>query len=228
MASDSFHQFKWIQAFPDEMLVRTVRFENAAGAEPLAEDNLFDEPTGMAFWEPESGKVLRLPFDAGHPTYTKPPEPRTLLAYGAEWEWSLDGAAWEKGTTPLGYGDKKVNAVTLPEGLKPLSILFRNRFDVADASKVARLFFDIKVDDGCSIWLNGHEVARHNLPAGGALTPETLALKKMVGWRFRDGIPLPIDPKHLKPGANVVEVRVHQQSPKSSDLMFDMAVRVKE
>jgi len=227
MASDSFHQFKWIQVYPDEMLVRTVKFDHIDSVEPLTEANLFDEPKGMVFWEPESGQVLRLPFDKNHPSYTKPPEPRMVVAHGSEWEWSLDGTNWAKGIAPLGYGDKKVNPVALPDGVKPPWIAFRKEVEVGDAGAVTRLFFDLKVDDGGVVNLNGHEVVRHNLPDG-ELKPETLALKKMVGWRLKRGIPFPVDPKFLKSGTNLVEVRVYQQSPKSSDLMFDMAVRVKE
>lgn len=227
MASESFYQFKWIQAFPHELLIRTVKFENVDAVEPLTEGNLFDEPESMVFWEPESGKVLRLPFDASHPSYSTPIEPRTILANGSEWEWSLDGTGWSTGVAPLGYGDEKVNPIDLPDGEKPISVRFRKTFGVADPAEVSRLFFDVKVDDGCLIKLNGQEVVRYNLPDG-ETTPQTRASMKMVGWKFKSGIPFPVDPKHLKPGANEIEVRVHQQSPTSSDLMFDMAVRIKE
>jgi hypothetical protein len=69
MACDSFFQFKWIQVHPDEMLIRTVKFNNVDKVEALTEDNLFKEPQNMEFWEPESGKVLRLPFNAKHESY---------------------------------------------------------------------------------------------------------------------------------------------------------------
>jgi len=72
MASDSFHQFKWIQASPKELLIRTVKFENAEAVVSLTEDNLFEEPENMIFWTPDSGKILRLPFNAKHSTYSKP------------------------------------------------------------------------------------------------------------------------------------------------------------
>lgn len=69
MASDSFYQFKWIQAYPEELRIRSVLFQNVKTVIPLAEDNLFDIPQYIKFWEPESGAVLRLPFDAAHSTY---------------------------------------------------------------------------------------------------------------------------------------------------------------
>ena len=72
MACDSFYQFKWIMVSSKEMLIRTVKFENADAVVPLTEDNLFQEPENMVFWKPETGKVLRLPFSVDHPTYTAP------------------------------------------------------------------------------------------------------------------------------------------------------------
>lgn len=72
MASGSFHQFKWIQVSPEEMQIRTVRFDGADAVVPLTENRLFEEPENMQFWEPETGKILRLPFDASHPTFSAP------------------------------------------------------------------------------------------------------------------------------------------------------------
>ncbi len=72
MASDSFYQFKWIQVSPEEMLIRTVKFENVDDVVPLTEKTLFKQPKNMIFWEPESGAVLRLPFDMNHSTFRRP------------------------------------------------------------------------------------------------------------------------------------------------------------
>ena len=69
MASDSFYQFKWIWISPKEIYIRTVKYDNPEKVVPLTEKNLFTEPKNMVFWEPETGKVLRLPFSVKHPTY---------------------------------------------------------------------------------------------------------------------------------------------------------------
>lgn len=227
MASDSFYQFKWIQAYPDELLIRTVKFEDVDDVAALAEGNLFDEPEGMEFWEPESGKVLRLPFNVSHPTYTKPAEPRTLVGRGSVWAWSVDGTNWCDGVAPLGYGDDKVQTEVASGEAKPLCVFFSKEFQVEDPSRVARLFLDVQADDGCIVKLNGQEVIRSNMPKGPA-TSEKLATQRIAGWFEKWAKPMPVDPKHLKPGVNTVDVRVHQVDPDSSDLIFDMAVRVKE
>jgi len=62
MAAEKVNQFKWIQVFPDRMLIRSVLFEHVDWVVPLSESNLFKEPENMLFWTPKSGKILQLPF----------------------------------------------------------------------------------------------------------------------------------------------------------------------
>ena len=85
MASASFHQFKWIMVNSKEMHIRTVKFENVDAVVPLTERNLFKEPENMIFWKPETGKILRLPFDADHPTYNEPVPPKNLIGLRDFW-----------------------------------------------------------------------------------------------------------------------------------------------
>ncbi len=226
MASASFYQFKWIQVSPKEMMIRTVQYENVDAVVPLTEDTLFQEPENMVFWKPETGKILRLPFDANHATFTAPKPPRVLFGLGEKWEWSLDGQSWATAPAPLGYGDNHVRTSVAPEGKKPHSILFRKTFSMDDPTNVSRLFFDMLVDDGCIVKLNGKEVIRYNMPKG-EITAATLATKSISKWQESTAIPLPVDPRFLKKGDNTIEVRVYQQSPKSSDLTFDLSVRIK-
>jgi hypothetical protein len=227
MASDSFYQFKWIQARPEEMLIRTVRFDGADTVAALTDSNRFDEPEGMVFWEPESGKVLRLPFNAGHPSYTEPLPSRTLLHTGEVWAWSTDGTNWIDGAAPLGYGNDLIRTVIGRDNTKPSCAFFSKEFHVEDPSRVTRLFFDVQADDGCIVLLNGEEVIRYNMPEG-QIDNESRALSRMEGWTERKTIPLPVDPVYLQPGINTLDVRVHQVSPDSSGLMFDLGVRVKD
>ncbi|MDF7823819.1 metallophosphoesterase family protein [Pontiellaceae bacterium B12227] len=227
MASESFHQYKWIQVYPEELLIRTVQFDGADKVKSLAEADLFAEPEGMKFWVPESGKVLRLPFDSTHPSYTKPSKARMAVEREAEWQWSLDGNVWAAGRAPLGYGDDVISTAVCSEGERPLSARFLKEFDVKDAGKVKRLFFDVRVDDGCLVKLNGVEVVRHNLPEG-EISERTLAVKTVSLKAEGRYLPFPVDTARLKNGVNRIEVQVFQQSSKSSDLIFDMAVRIKE
>ena len=61
MGADMLNQFKWIQVFPDKMLIRSVLFEHVDWVVPLTERNLFQEPENMLFWTPKTGKILQLP-----------------------------------------------------------------------------------------------------------------------------------------------------------------------
>jgi len=226
MASDSFHQFKWIQVYPEEMLVRSIRCKDADSVVPLTEDNLFTEPENATFWEPETGKILRLPFDPEHATYREPQEPTMLLEPGEVWSWSLDGEDWSDARGPLGYGDSQVRSPIVAGDEKPLCAFFKRSFVVEDPAVIARLFFDVLVDDGCVIKLNGKEVIRYNMPKG-RISSETCAMKRAVSWMEKEALPLPVATARLRPGSNTIEARVHQVAPDSSDLVFDLGVRIK-
>ena len=227
MASDSFDQFKWIQVHPDELLIRTVRFDEADKVVPLTETNRFDEPAGMRFWEPPTGKILRIPFDTSHPTYQRPPEPRLLLARGATWSWSLDGVEWAEGIAPIGYGDGDMRTRITKKSDSPNPVIFKRNFTITDPSVVSRLFFDLQVDGGCDILLNGQPARRHNM-RGGKLTRESTALKQTIGWAKNRVTPLPVDTSLLVAGNNTITATVYQFGPDSSDLIFDLAVRAIE
>jgi hypothetical protein len=64
MATEKVNQFKWIQVFPNKMLIRSVLFEKVDQVVPLTEKNLFEEPENMVFWTPKTGKILQLPFNS--------------------------------------------------------------------------------------------------------------------------------------------------------------------
>ncbi len=226
MVSDSFYQFKWIMVSPKEMYIRTVKFENVDAVVPLTDATRFQEPESMVFWTPESGKILRLPFDVNHPTFTAPVKPRVLFGLGGLWDWSLDGQNWLKGKAPLGYGDDHVKTPVAPSGEKPTCAFFRREFNIDDPAAVSRLFFDVIADDGCIVKLNGEEVLWHNMPRKD-VTDETLATDRVGGRQETTAIPIAVDPAGLKQGINTIEVRVHQCSAESSDLIFDLAVRIK-
>lgn len=225
MASDSFHQFKWIQVFQDEMLIRTVKFEQAEDVVPLTEKNLFEKPENMIFWKPETGPFLRLPFHAEHPSFSEPVKPTLRIQMGERWAWSLDGNGWAEGLAPLGYGDKEIKTIiNAGEANVVLSAIFRKKLMIDHPEEISRLFFDVLVDDGCVVSLNGNEVIRHNMPKG-EISRETLASKRAPEGRV---MAFPVDAALLNQGANLIEVRVHQCAPNSSDLTFDMGVRTKE
>ena len=226
MAAETVNQFKWIKVSPKAMEIRSVLFENVEQVVPLTETNRFEEPKGMVFWEPESGRVLRLPFNPADPGYSPPPIRERLFPLRSSWEWSLDGEDWHQGTAPLGYGDDKVATRIARSGQKPRMAYFRKTFHVAaerDRIEWAKLL--VQVDDGCAIFLNGREVFRLNLPPG-ELSAETWAVERVGGARESALRSFRLDPALLKKGENTLQVRVFQHSPNSSDLLFDSGLEL--
>jgi hypothetical protein len=226
MAAGKVNQFKWIKVAPKALEIRSVLFKNVDQVTPLTEDNLFEEPKGMIFWEPESGRVLRLPFDPNDPEYSAPPQWETLFPLRSAWDWSLDGKTWNQGIAPLGYGDNKVKTQVAPDGQRPQMVIFRKQFCIdTDPQQIKRLQLQVKVDDGCAIFLNSKEVFRHNLPKG-ELSPNTRAIEQ-IGGKKEDWIhPCTINPTFLKQGENILRVQVYQFSPQSSDVLFDSRLEI--
>lgn len=141
---------------------------------------------------------------------------------GTSWRQpTYDDSAWSSGPAQLGFGDNDEATVIDNGGSSPLTTAyFRKEFEVADPAAFERLSLDLLRDDGAAVYLNGVRVARDNLPAVfDASTPALAALaseSERVWKRFR------VNPNHLVAGTNVLAVEIHQSSPTSSDLSFDL------
>jgi hypothetical protein len=225
MASASFHQFKWIQAFPDELLIRTVKFDNADAVVPHPKKTRFrktqfKEPKNMVFWEPESGKVLRLPFNEKHHSYSTPPPPTSLLPQHSNWAWSTNEQDWAEGPAPLDSSNDPAVSIIHTNAPQAAPLWFKNEFKVEDPSKISRVFFDLQVNTDCVVTLNGKEVIRHKKPKDERTSESSAQTSE------EEVIPLPINTKYLNPGSNQIKARVHK--PDGSALIFDIAVRVKK
>ena len=67
------------------------------------------------------------------------------------------------GKAGFGYGDDD-DATVIPDMQgRYACVFFRHRFSMAEIP--ASLVLMMRVDDGCVVWLNGHEVARLHVPA---------------------------------------------------------------
>jgi hypothetical protein len=168
-----------------------------------------------------------LPLNTKPVSYHEPTKSSTLMGSSQTWSWSLDGKSWTEGPAPLGYGDRHIRTKITEGGKKPLCAFFKKTFSVDDPAGIERLFFDVMVDDGCVIKLNGHEVVRYNMPEG-AITDKSLATHGVVSQKEQAFFPYSVDVTTLKKGTNLIEVRVHQNGVHSSDLGFDLSVRVEK
>jgi hypothetical protein len=138
-----------------------------------------------------------------------------------------DDSAWTEGVAPLGYGDPVTTEVGFgddPEN-KHITTYFRARFDVPGTalSGAAGATCSLRVDDGAVVYLNGEEITRSNMPPG-EVQADTLALVAISDAAETAYAPHDCPLAAFLPGANVIAVEVHQASPSSSDLGFDLAI----
>lgn len=142
--------------------------------------------------------------------------------------WRLigfDDSAWPTGYSEMGYGDGDerwyvgyVDASPADGEQKNATTYFRHEFEVADPGQYDELIVRVKYDDGGALYLNGVEIARANLDANArfdtyatAETPDEDAF-----FEFRIGAGL------LRSGTNLLAAEIHQVSPTSSDISFDL------
>ena len=134
---------------------------------------------------------------------------------------AFDDSAWTLAQAPLGYGEDDLVTV-LDAGAadaRVLTVWARSGFIVTELPGSA--YLRLRVDDGARVLLNGVEVARINLPAGD-IAPDTLATAVVGGEAELAWSHVELDAEDLVVGENVVGVEVHQATPTSEDLAFDL------
>ncbi|MEM6472512.1 MAG: lamin tail domain-containing protein, partial [Planctomycetota bacterium] len=164
-------------------------------------------------------------------------ENRTLIDLGQSWRYddtgrdletswrstSFDDSLWSSGNGELGYGDgDEATVVSFGSDAndKHITSYFRKSFNL-DRTDANRLSLQVRRDDGVVVYVNGNEVARDNLPAG-TIDYETRANGPIGGDAESTLISFDLDPSLLVEGNNVIAVEIHQSSPTSSDISFDL------
>jgi Calcineurin-like phosphoesterase/Purple acid Phosphatase, N-terminal domain len=148
---------------------------------------------------------------------------------GTAWRANaFNDVAWVSGNAELGFGD--ADEATMINGGPPAArfttTYFRKAFNVVNPANYSSITFDLLVDDGAVVYLNGVEVYRQNMPAG------TILYGTFASAAAGDpGVPaesawttIPSSPallSALQTGRNVIAVEVHQNSLTSSDLSFN-------
>lgn len=187
------------------------------------------------------GSDPRLPGGAISPTaLTAVATSATFIPLGSSWRFRDVGAlpaanwaspayndsAWNSGNAPLGYGTSD-EATVVASGPDPSNkfptTYFRKSFTVANPSVVTAMTLSLVRDDGAVVYLNGTEVARSNMPAG-AIGYSTLASSTIGGGDKFIVHTFSIPPSLLVAGDNLLAVEVHQATPTSTDLRFDLSL----
>lgn len=160
---------------------------------------------------------------------------------GSSWfyydQGSLDGTgwtaqsyattAWRSGKAPFGYGNVGINgsqdyATTLDYGTdannKRPTYYFRKTFRLAQAPTSADLYMlNGYVDDGCVVYVNGHEAGRYLMPAG-TITYETFSTT--YAGATAGECSFTFDNQWLRAGDNVIAVEIHNTHEHSSDIYW--------
>ena len=137
---------------------------------------------------------------------------------------SFSDTSWKEGLAKFGYGDNdETTSVSYgsSSSSKHITTYFRRRFHLADPSGIEALEAELLVDDGAVVYINGTEALRDNLP-GGTISFSTRASGSVGGDDEETFFPWALDRSLLVAGENVIAVEVHQSSPSSSDLGFDL------
>ncbi len=162
--------------------------------------------------------------------------PTVFIPSGATWKFndlgkdlgvswrnpSYNDSSWKSGQAQLGYGDgdekTKLSYGSSASNKYP-TYYFRKSFQVG--SKTRKLWIELLRDDGAVVYLNGTEVLRSNMPRG-TIRYKTLAASTVSGSAESRFYRFPINPLLLKTGKNTLAVEIHQRSPRSSDISFDL------
>ncbi len=166
----------------------------------------------------------------------KTPSSVTLIKLGATWKYftgeswpenwtstTFEDGPWSAGPVPIGYGEigpANTPVATAISG-KPLSLIARHTFQVADPAALKRANLRLQRDDGAVVYLNGREIHRTKMPSG-RITPDTLASGQVTNdaeLTF-ESVALPVS--LLKAGTNVMAISVHQDRANSTDLFFNV------
>ena len=137
---------------------------------------------------------------------------------------SFDDSGWTSGNAELGYGDGNETTVVsfgANANNKYITTYFRKSFNVGNPADFISLTLNILRDDGAVVYLNGSEVYRTNLPDG-TIGYQSLAISTIGGADETTFLQTVINSNLLVTGNNVLAVEIHQSSPTSSDIGFDL------
>ena len=173
-----------------------------------------------------------------------PAAPVTLVSTGSVWKyldngsnqgtnWSqitFNDAGWASGPAMLGYGDangvfpRTTNSYGPNANNKYITTYYRRPFTLTNTWGFSQFTARLQRDDGAVGYLNGIEAFRSNMPTG-AVSSATLAATAVGATDETRFYLIPIDPRLLRKGLNVLAVEIHQSATNSSDIAFDLALQ---
>ncbi|MFC9983168.1 metallophosphoesterase [Microbacterium keratanolyticum] len=153
------------------------------------------------------------------------PVPTTLVAATNSWRYryaagawpagwtgvGFDDSTWSQGAAPLGFGSGITTVVDVPPPTsnRPISMIFRTSFDVADPSKLSALVLTARADDGVVVTVNGVEVGRLRMPTTAVSAGTYATAAPNTAAAASSPLVIAIPSSALVPGKNVIAASTH-------------------
>lgn len=203
-------------------------------------EGIMEVPFDLTLSSSRSGKQYDVYYtlDGTDPRVWYADDPDVLISKGAVWKYLDDGSnqdsawrmpgfddsAWKAGPAELGYGDGDEATVVgygPSASQKYATTYFRTTFEVEDWTEYDTLALNLLRDDGAIVYINGIEVKRLGLLNYG-VDYSTYAYQEISGTAETTWEVLTIPDAPLISGTNTLAVEIHQSSPTSSDMTFDL------
>ncbi|MDB6071596.1 MAG: outer rane adhesin like protein, partial [Verrucomicrobiales bacterium] len=147
-----------------------------------------------------------------------------------------ESAAWKTGPAELGYGDGD-EATTIADNPDPAfdsgasdkfaTAYFRRMVEVADFYNITGVELTVLYDDAAAVYLNGAAGLRtSNLPDAATLPELAWDYIPNIGSTENSTQTFNLPASVLRSGSNLIAAEVHQNAATSSDLSFDLRLRV--
>ncbi len=154
-------------------------------------------------------------------------EPVPQSGTNANWkELSYDDSAWSSGQAPLGYGTSQTTNIGYGGNAndKNNTTYFRREFQVSEEDYTG-LTLALRRDDGAVVYINGLEVARHNMNFGDVDYTTRSRGNSNSTSSYSE---IKISPSKLVQGTNVIAVEVHKwttSGSSSNQLIMDAELK---
>lgn len=139
-----------------------------------------------------------------------------------DWAEIINLSKWQKGLTPIGYGDKKLTTIISYGGNKKkkhITKYFKKNIVIND--DFVAYEFRLKRDDGAVVYINGKELFRDNMP-NITIGKTTLASSTTKGAEEKKYFQHFFQNNIFKRGLNTISISIHQAYEYSSDCIFSL------
>jgi hypothetical protein len=175
--------------------------------------------------------------EATEPSTT--PVSTVVVPNGSTWRWryasvappaawntqGFDATAWASGNAALGFGSTvatNIDCCASNTPARPLASYFTKTFTVNDASKVTSLRLETVADDGVVVYVNGTEVNRTNMPAGGVTINTYASTARTTATANANPIVVDVPLGLLTSGTNVISAETHLNYRATPNVTFDL------